>query len=202
MQSAARPTKRPRRRGPARFVLAAVALLLVLGGVAWYVSQLGDGQQQADDAAGQTDDKAGQGNDKASSSSSSTQDDEPSDTAAASPAEEKEEFVRSYFEKAPGGTDEAWAMLGPSLKEQGRASYNGFWRDIESVEVQSAEANGNTVDVTLVYTRTNGETSTERKQEGWSPTGTAATSWTPTNLHRDPLLRRCADLTRPTQGRC
>ena len=57
-------------------------------------------------------------------------------------------------------------MLGPSLKEQGRASYDGFWRDIESVEVQSAEANGNTVDVTLVYTRTNGETSTERKQEG------------------------------------
>ena len=166
MQSAARPTKRPRRRGPARFVLAAVALLLVLGGVAWYVSQLGDGQQQADDTAGQTDDKAGQGNDKASSSSSSTQEDEPSDTAAASPAEEKEEFVRSYYEKAPGGTDEAWAMLGPSLKEQGRASYDGFWRDIESVEVQSAEANGNTVDVTLVYTRTNGETSTERKQEG------------------------------------
>jgi len=165
VQSAARPTKRPRRRGPARFVLAAVALLLVLGGVAWYVSQLGDGQQQADDAAGQTDDKAGQGNDKASSSSSSTQDDEPSDTAAASPAEEKEEFVRSYFEKAPGGNDEAWAMLGPTLKEQGRASYDGFWRDIESVEVQSAEANGNTVDVTLVYTRTNGETSTERKQE-------------------------------------
>ena len=34
------------------------------------------------------------------------------------------------------------------------------------MEVQSAEANGNTVDVTLVYNRTNGETSTERKQEG------------------------------------
>ena len=169
-QSAARPTKRPRRRGPARLVLAAVALLLVLGGVAWYVSQLGDGQQQAGDAAGQADDKSGDKAGKASSSSSSTKEDEPSDTAAASSAEEKEEFVRSYFEKAPGGTDEAWAMLGPSLKEQGRASYDGFWRDIESVEVQSAEANGNTVDVTLVYTRTNGETSTERKQEGWSPT--------------------------------
>ena len=75
-------------------------------------------------------------------------------------------FVRSYFAKAPGGTDEAWAMLGPTLKEQGRASYNGFWRDIESVEVQSAEANGNTVDVTLVYNRTDNSTSRERKQEG------------------------------------
>ena len=163
--AAPRPSERPRRRGPARLVVAAVALLLVLGGVAWYVSQLGDGEQQAGDTAGQGDtwrDKAG----KASSSSDSTHEDESSDTAAATPAEEKEEFVRSYFEKAPGGTDEAWAMLGPSLKEQGRASYNGFWRDIESVEVQSAEVNGNTVDVTLVYNRTNGETSTERKQEG------------------------------------
>ncbi len=163
-QSAARPTKRPRRRGPARLVVAAVALLLVLGGVAWYVSQLGDGEQQAGDTAGQGEDNSGDKAGKASSSSNS--DDESSDTTAASSAEEKEEFVRSYFEKAPGGTDEAWAMLGPSLKEQGRASYDGFWRDIESVEVQSAEANGNTVDVTLVYNRTNGETSTERKQEG------------------------------------
>jgi hypothetical protein len=144
--------------------VAAVALLLVLGGVAWYVSQLGDGEQQASDSTGQGEDNSGDKAGKASSSSNS--DDGSSDTTAASSAEEKEDFVRSYFEKAPGGTDEAWAMLGPSLKEQGRASYNGFWRDIESVEVQSAEANGDTVDVTLVYTRTNGETSTERKQEG------------------------------------
>ena len=62
VQSAARPTKRPRRRGPARLVVAAVALLLVLGGVAWYVSQLGDGEQQAGDTAGQGDDNVrGQG---------------------------------------------------------------------------------------------------------------------------------------------
>ena len=146
--------------------MAAVALLLILGGVAWYVSQLGDGQQQADNTAGQGSDNSGDKAGNATSSSSSTKEDESSDTAAASSAEEKEQFVRSYFEKAPGGTDEAWAMLGPSLKKQGRASYNGFWQGIESVEVQSAKANGNTVDVTLVYTRTNGETSTERKQEG------------------------------------
>jgi hypothetical protein len=163
-QSAARPTKRPRRRGPARLVVAAVALLLVLGGVAWYASQLGDGEQQTGDTAGQDTDASGDKAGKASSSS--TQEDEPSETTPASAAEEKEEFVRDYFEKAPGGTDEAWAMLGPSLKEQGRASYNGFWRDIESVEVQSAEANGNTVDVTLVYNRTDNSTSRERKQEG------------------------------------
>jgi serine/threonine protein kinase len=163
-QSVVRPTKRPRRRGPARLVVAAVALLLILGGVAWYISQLGDGQQQASDSAGQGKDNSGDKAGKASSSSNS--DDGSSDTAAASPAKQKEEFVRSYFEKAPGGSDEAWAMLGPTLKEQGRGSYDGFWRDIESVQVQSAKANGNTVDVTLVYTRTDGETSTEHKREG------------------------------------
>ena len=35
--------KRPRRRGPARLVLVALALLLLIGGVAWFVSPLGDG---------------------------------------------------------------------------------------------------------------------------------------------------------------
>ena len=76
-------------------------------------------------------------------------------------------------------------MLGPSLKEQGRASYDGFWQGIESVEVQSAEANGNTVDVTLVYTRTNGETSTERKQEGLISDGERRLPARHRRLHRD-----------------
>jgi serine/threonine protein kinase len=169
----ARPSKRPRRRGPARLVLAAAALLLVLGGVAWYVSQLGDGEQ-AGGTAGQADGNAGSGTDKASSSSSSTDGNgssDTSDTSPASPAKEKENFVRDYFAKAPGGTDEAWAMLGPSLKEQGRASYNGFWRGIESVDVESAQAHGNNVDVTLVYHPTDGKVSTEHKQEGLVPDG-------------------------------
>ncbi len=123
--------ERPRRRGPARLVLVALALLLLIGGVAWFVSPLGDGEQ--------ANDKSGQ----ASTSSGSTKDEDDrfdSDSAPTSTAEEKEEFVRSYFEKAPGGTDEAWAMLGPSLKEQGRGSYNAFWRGIESVEVESVNA--------------------------------------------------------------
>ena len=89
----------------------------------------------------------------------------------ASEAEAKEQFVRDYYAAAPGGTDEAWAMLGPDLKSQGRGAYDGFWRGIESVDVQSAEANGNTVDVTLVYRSTDGTTSTERKREGLVPDG-------------------------------
>ena len=140
--------ERPRRRGPVRLVLVALALLLLIGGVAWFVSPLGDGEQ-ANDNAGQA----------SSSSDSTEEEDDGADSTPASSAEEKEEFVRSYFEKAPGGSDEAWAMLGPSLKEQGRESYDGFWGDIESVDVQSVNAteNGNTVDVTLVTTAPTGD---------------------------------------------
>jgi cytoskeletal protein RodZ len=159
---------------PARLLLGAVALLLLIGGATWFALQLNDGEEPGDTGGQQA----------SSSSSSPKEEDEPSESAPSestpsseatptSAAAEKEEFVRSYFEKAPGGTDEAWAMLGPSLKEQGRASYNGFWRGIESVEVQSAKAskNGNTVDVTLVYRSTNGQVSTERKREGLVPDG-------------------------------
>ena len=155
---------RPRRRGPARAVLATLALLLLVGSVAWFLSPLGDGDKPEDNAGSASSSDSSKGEDTSSDSNSGSG--SGSGSGSASPAEEKEEFVRSYYEKAPGGTDEAWAMLGPSLKEQGRASYNGFWRDIESVEVQSAEVNGNTVDVSLVYTRTDESTSRERKQEG------------------------------------
>jgi hypothetical protein len=74
--------------------------------------------------------------------------------------------VRRYFATAPGGTDEGWSQLGPKEKAQGRASYDGFWRDIESVTVSSVRpVNGsNSVDVTLTYRRKNGQTSPERKR--------------------------------------
>ena len=59
-------------------------------------------------------------------------------------------------------------MLGPSLKAQGRASYDRFWSGIESVEVLAATARpgSDLVDVTLRYRTTGGATSTERKTEG------------------------------------
>jgi hypothetical protein len=73
--------------------------------------------------------------------------------------------VRDYYAAAPGGSDAAWARLGPSLKQQGRARYDAFWRTISSVQVTSARASGDTVAVTLVYRRRDGTTSTERKVE-------------------------------------
>jgi len=64
--------------------------------------------------------------------------------------------------------DEAWAMLGPGMQEQGRERYDAFWRTIDSVDVQSAEATpgSDSVQVTLVYHTSDGRTSTERKVEG------------------------------------
>ncbi len=165
-----RSSQRPQRRRGGRLVLVAAALLLALGGVAWFVSQLGDGGQGGDTGGEQAASSSGSTKEEAESPEADpgADSESDSDSAPTSAAEEKEEFVRSYFEKAPGGTDEAWAMLGPSLKEQGRASYDSFWQGIESVEVKSVNAteNGNTVDVTLVYRGTDGQVSTERKQEG------------------------------------
>jgi hypothetical protein len=86
----------------------------------------------------------------------------------ASAAQQKESFVRDYYATAPGGTDEAWAMLSPRMQGMGRDSYDGFWRTIESVTVRSAQADAtaDTVRVTLTYRGTDGRTSTERKLEG------------------------------------
>jgi hypothetical protein len=88
-------------------------------------------------------------------------------TVSSSGPNAKEEFVRDYYEQAPGGSDEAWAMLGPGLQEQGRGAYDGFWRTIESVEVLSARAEkgSNEVAVTLRYRSTDGRVSTENKVE-------------------------------------
>jgi len=77
-------------------------------------------------------------------------------------------MVRDYYSAAPGGTDEAWAMLGPGMQQQGRDRYDAFWRGIESVDVRSAQAtsSSNSVQVTLVYHSTDGTRSTEHKVEG------------------------------------
>ena len=76
--------------------------------------------------------------------------------------------MRDYYAAAPGGTDRAWSMLGPGEKQQGRDSYDGFWRTIRSVDVTSAQAlpGSDDVDVTLVYHTTDGRSSREHKREG------------------------------------
>jgi serine/threonine protein kinase len=148
----------PRRRRRLPHVVLAIVVLIALVGVA--LSQLGEANQPEADSGSAS---------SSSTSSSAGQDDSQSQSQSRSRSETdaKESFVRNYYAKAPGGTDEAWEMLGAGLQEQGRESYDRFWRTIESVEVRSAQARTGreTVEVTLVYRSSDGRTSTERKVE-------------------------------------
>jgi hypothetical protein len=149
-------------------VLIALALLLVVGGIAFAATHLGvdakpssaTGEKSAKDS---TTTKA-KTKAKAQESSSSTS----SSTSAGS----RETFIRDYYAKAPGGSDEAWAMLAPGMQSMGRDRYFGFWRTIESVDVREVHAgsDGKPVEVTLVYRTTDGRTSTEHKREELSAT--------------------------------
>ena len=163
-----------RRRRPWPLLLAALLVLALVAG-AWLVArQLGSGDPGAADPSESPSETASSAESPSESPSQS-----PSESASESPTEEpsassagdvaaKEQVVRDYYAAAPGGSDEAWALLGPSLKEQGRASYDRFWAGIESVQVQSVQAteDSDQVQVRLVYRRTDGSTSTENKVEG------------------------------------
>jgi serine/threonine protein kinase len=149
------------RRGYTRPALVAVALLVIVGGV-FATSRLlsnqkpnGAAGQQASTTAKTSKNGAGSGGGSASSGKVS-----------------KESFVRDYYAKAPGGSDQAWAMLGPGEQAQGRDSYLGFWRTIKSVDVTDvhARSGSDTVDVTLTYRTTDGRVSTEHKRERLSTT--------------------------------
>jgi serine/threonine protein kinase len=155
-------SKGSRRRPP--YAVLAVLALLVVAAVAVGISQLGDANDPGEQSGSAPSSAGEQSQEPATEDETSDQ--SPDQSEEQTEAEAKEQFVRDYFAEAPGGTDAAWEMLGPGLQEQGRASYNSFWRTIESVDVQSAQAGpGDTVEVTLVYRTTDGRTSTERKVE-------------------------------------
>ncbi len=167
---AAAADNRTRRRVPATTMLLVGTVVAAVVAVVLLLTQ----RDPAPPAGAQPDDTTSEKSQQSQESSSS---DEQTDTAGSSgesdQAEAMEEFVQTYYAVAPGGTDEAWSMLGPGLKEQGRESFDRFWRTVESVEVKSAQARpaSDTVDVVLVYRTTDGRVSTERKQEGLVPDG-------------------------------
>ncbi|MDQ3887601.1 MAG: hypothetical protein M3308_11480, partial [Actinomycetota bacterium] len=59
--------------------------------------------------------------------------------------------------------DEAWTYLGPRVMEQagGRDGYARFWGQFRDVAAQNVRADGDTVTLTIVYTRPDGSTFTE-----------------------------------------
>jgi serine/threonine protein kinase len=154
------PSAGPERRSRGVPVLVGVLAVLAAIAAVLVVRQLSDSGQQPPPATSSKNQKAdgqeGAKKDSGGKSGSSAQ------------QADKEQLVRDYYAAAPGGTDEAWAMLGPGMQEQGRERYDAFWRTIKSVDVQSAAVapGSDSVQVTLVYHTSDGRTSTERKVEG------------------------------------
>jgi len=161
------PTRNRGSRRHRRAALIALALLLAVGGIALATTRLGGGSKPSS-VTGEKSPKSSTKQDSASKNAQQS----PSDTSTSRSSGSKEAFIRDYYAKAPGGSDEAWAMLAPEMQSIGHDRYIGFWRTIETVEVRDVQApsDGNTVEVTLVYRTKNGRTSTERKREGLSTT--------------------------------
>jgi hypothetical protein len=174
-QTAARPAGRRSRWRGVPVMVGLLVLLLAGAGVALALRGLsGNGQASpsASSGAGETHDdkrtqKAGNGSGSGSDQGATAQ------QGSDSPETRKEQLVRDYYAAAPGGTDEAWAMLSPTMQGMGRERYDDFWRTIQAVDVQSAEASpgSDSVQVTLVYHSTDGRTSTERKVESLVDSG-------------------------------
>jgi eukaryotic-like serine/threonine-protein kinase len=79
-------------------------------------------------------------------------------------AADYERAVRDYYALLPGQPDAAFARMTPNAqnKSKGRDSYVGFWQTIQSVQVLAAQARGNQVDASLLFTRKDGTTSNEK----------------------------------------
>jgi hypothetical protein len=161
---------RPRRRGT--WVLLAVLALLLVAAVGYLA--LRDGTGGSNDTANDSPTGSSTGSSTGSPSGSASRSPSSSPSAGASGSSpssgsaaggSQEAFLRDYYAAAPGGTDEGWSRLGPGEKAQGRASYDGFWRTIRSVDVADVRPlDQDSVEVTLTYHKRDGGTSRERQQ--------------------------------------
>jgi serine/threonine protein kinase len=183
--SGSRPPRR--RRGALAALLAVVALLVAAGAV--YTLTRDTGADPSDTArggatpsqspsSGEGSSSSGSAEPSGAASGSSTGDagSAPSAGSAASGSgssgsgsgalAQQEDFLKTYFEEAPGGSDEAWAQLGPREKQVGRSSFNGFWRTIESAQVRDVVAGdaADTVEATIRYRYANGKVVEERQR--------------------------------------
>jgi hypothetical protein len=139
-------------------------VLLIVGGVAYLVSRDGSGSgRSAGDGASGTSSaspSASKGSSDADSGSGG------SGSGGSGALADQRSFLRSYFEAAPGGTDAAWAQLGPREKSVGRASYNRFWGSIDAATVSDVRrgSDPNTVEVTVRYEYQSGKVVEERQR--------------------------------------
>jgi serine/threonine protein kinase len=167
-RSEARIVPRPSRRRRTRPAVVALILLLLCGAGVFAATHLGsDATPPSANGAKATKDSTQTKSSRKPKSDRSKSATDSSSSSSSTGSGSQEEFIRDYYAKAPGGSDEAWKMLAPAMQTMGRDRYFGFWRTIRSVDVREVQpsSDGKTVDVTLVYRTTDGKTSTERKRE-------------------------------------
>jgi len=95
------------------------------------------------------------------------------DGPAPDAASRLEEFVRSYYSEVTQDTARTWPQLTPRMQGAagGREGYDGFWRSIDSVNVNQAraDASGREAVVNLIFRKNDGSTSTETHQLTFVP---------------------------------
>jgi eukaryotic-like serine/threonine-protein kinase len=85
-------------------------------------------------------------------------------TSAPVPPSDPVAFVQNYYGLLPGDTDSAWQLLGPEAQSQSgsQSGYDRFWSEMATVSLQNVRQTGDdTVEGTVVFTRRDGNTSTE-----------------------------------------
>ncbi|WP_232664359.1 serine/threonine-protein kinase [Pseudonocardia sp. TRM90224] len=73
-------------------------------------------------------------------------------------------YVQNYYAQLPGNTEAAWAMLSPraQAKSNGRAGFDSFWAQFDSVRLDNPRETGpDFVRATVVFVRKDGTTSSE-----------------------------------------
>ncbi len=178
------PPARKRRGGP--FLLAALALLLVIGGLGAYLLFGSDDNGSPTSAGTESDSSEADPEPETSPSQeptsetsspeqtpTATSSEPPSETASPSAAGSAEEFASTYYGYLPDDTSTGWRSLAPSLRASiGRGSYDGFWSTISAVEVEGVEeVEPGVVDVSLVYTNNDGTAEDEVHRLFLEPAG-------------------------------
>ncbi len=179
------PSAGRRRRGPL-VALVLLVVALVVAGTVVVSGQLGGrgsgvaaepatsqppASSGSPDASGEP--GPGAGSAGATSSASSTPERSPSPSPSATSASpsatpssgrptaaELEDAITRYYALVPGNTDQAWPLLTASYQRTtsgGRASYERFWSQVDSVSVSKVDATPpSRVDATVTYRRSSG----------------------------------------------
>lgn len=168
------PAERPRRRRGAVLVAVAVALLVLVAGTGYLLSDAGDGS--ATPEAGQTPGGSGDTGTTESPSpiSGGSEGSTTEGSTTASGTGSPMAFVDGYYGVLPDDTRSGWELLSPEFQGEvgSYGDYDGFWSTIDSVAVEGTEAAGpDAVDVTLTYTTSDGGTDREVRRIWVEQTG-------------------------------